>query len=200
LPQSVRIDETGNRYGRLTVIGFGGHDKDGHAKWQCRCDCGSNCNIRGGYLRRGLSSSCGCFHKEQLIQRSTTHGMSKSPTYICWLAMKNRCDNPSQQSYKRYGAIGIKICKRWRSFENFLADMGERLPGTTLDRKNVLGNYEPQNCRWASPGEQANNTRGQLAIMLIENLMEGTMTRQEVIESWSPAQAWEKGNTRLEDA
>lgn len=100
-----------------------------------------------------------------LAERNTTHGhgrpYAKSPTYVTWQNMKARCYNPNRTFYEYYGGAGVTVCKRWRdSFENFLADMGERPPGTTLDRypkKN--GNYTPSNCRWATKKDQQNNMR-----------------------------------------
>lgn len=88
-----------------------------------------------------------------------THGMTKTPTYQSWQAMLKRCTNPNHIFYKYYGGIGIKVCERWRKFENFLADMGERPADRSLDRINNDGNYEPGNCRWATRKEQGRNTR-----------------------------------------
>lgn len=187
----------GSRCGRLTVLSYAG-TPNGRAMWACQCDCGQQSTVSGKYLRSGRTRSCGCLHKEITAAIKFSHGMSNSPTYMCWQSMKNRCHNRSQQSYKRYGALGIKVCSRWLdSFENFFADMGERPPGTTLDRKNALGNYEPGNCRWATRGEQSNNTRGQRAIILMDALVAGTISLSEAIASWSPAEAFEQGYRRL---
>ena len=92
-------------------------------------------------------------------QRWKHHGMSSSPTYYTWKGMVQRCHNPKDPSFARYGALGIRVCERWKVFANFLADMGERPAGTTLDRRDVKGNYEPSNCRWASREVQSNNKR-----------------------------------------
>lgn len=95
--------------------------------------------------------------------RALSHGhalsRSRTPTYRSWAGMINRCTNPRQPNFERYGGRGITVCDRWRSFENFLADMGERPEGTTIDRKDNDGNYEPGNCRWATDIEQQANTR-----------------------------------------
>lgn len=91
----------------------------------------------------------------------TTHGHTRpeSPTYRAWGAMKTRCTNPNQPKWKYYGGRGITVCHRWSRFENFLADMGEKPAGLTLDRIDVNGNYEPGNCRWATWHEQRVNQR-----------------------------------------
>ena len=98
------------------------------------------------------------------VHGNTKHGYSPrngklSPTYISWAQMKYRCQNPSCKHYKNYGGRGIKVCKRWQDFENFLSDMGERSEGTTLDRVDNNGNYEPGNCRWGTPKQQIHNRR-----------------------------------------
>lgn len=84
--------------------------------------------------------------------------------------MLTRCTNTKQQSYAKYGAKGVKVCERWSVFENFLADMGERPEGMTLDRINPFGNYEPGNCRWASVAEQATNKRADLALAVLQRM------------------------------
>lgn len=92
--------------------------------------------------------------------RNTTHGMSGTRVYQVWASMIKRCENPAEKNYRHYGGRGIRVCDRWRhSFEAFIADMGERPDGMTLDRVNVDGNYEPGNCRWATYAEQSRNTR-----------------------------------------
>lgn len=94
-----------------------------------------------------------------------SHGMNGTPTYRSWQAMLTRCTNSNRAQFKDYGGRGIKVCERWLKFENFLADMGERPDGTTLDRfPNKDGDYEPGNCRWASRVEQNRNTRSNLQL------------------------------------
>lgn len=156
----------GERYGRLVAVDWKGRAKNYSHRWLCRCDCGGTTVSTEANLKGGVQS-CGCLSLERLAEvrgkANLTHGMSrgkKSPEYRCWTAMKTRCLNANNPSYQQYGARGITVCDRWReSFEAFFADMGVRPPGTSLDRwPDRGGNYEPGNCRWATPAEQARNT------------------------------------------
>lgn len=165
----LSTDITGNRYGRWTVIKRSERkDKYGKSIWICKCDCGNIKEVQRGNLVSGYSKSCGCLKIEisieKIVKFSTSHGFSKrknrSPTYKSWLSMKQRCYTEKRKNFKNYGGRGIYVCDRWKnSFENFLLDMGERPPGTSLDRIDVNGNYEPSNCRWADSETQYNNTR-----------------------------------------
>lgn len=153
------IDLTGRRFGRLLALRYSDKN-DGRKAWVCRCDCGVEKEVRGSDLRKGKAISCGCYIAERLSSglRGSTHGMTDTPTYYSWSSMLGRCNNPNDPSYPRYGGRGIGVCERWSAFESFLADMGERPEGKTLDRfPNKFGNYEPGNCRWATAKEQANN-------------------------------------------
>ena len=143
----------------LTFLSFSHFSKEGRALWKCRCACGREC-IR----RWGLPKSCGCLPSLRMRQICLTrpslkHGLSSSRTYKTWTAMHSRCTNPRATGFKYYGALGIKVCKRWRLFENFLSDMGLRPEGLTLDRINSFGNYTPKNCRWATWSQQRLNRR-----------------------------------------
>lgn len=159
-----RNDLTGQRFGRLLVMGAGSRrTKSGGMYWICRCDCGVVKEVSAQALRLGSTVSCGCYNKEYL-ENNIKHGHNrkqcpKSGTYKSWDKMIQRCNNPNACEYKWYGGKGVSVCERWKDFTNFLSDMGERPNGKSIDRINVRGNYEPSNCRWASTKQQANNTR-----------------------------------------
>ena len=159
------VDMTGMRVGRLVVLERAGVSNDRKATWRCQCDCGGEIVTVGKQLRDGTTSSCGCLRRENSAAMLTVHGHgrarggNRSPTFISWANMKQRCLDPKATSFPRYGAIGVVVCERWATFQNFLADMGERPPGTSLDRIDPTGNYEPGNCRWADAKTQALNTR-----------------------------------------
>ena len=154
------IDLTQQRFGRLVAL-YPSPLRCGTAVvWACLCDCGLKVYISGYSLRRGASKSCGCLKKEVISKQMTKHGYAQnSLTYGVWKAMIRRCNNPKIKGFKYWGGQGVRVCKRWKDFKNFLKDMGEKPKGLTLDRINPDGNYEPSNCRWATWGEQNNNRR-----------------------------------------
>jgi len=159
----IAIDEIGNRYGRLRVIRRVPNDKK-RAKWECICDCGKTISVIGDSLRTGNTKSCGCLHRETLLNIQTTHDKKYTFSYVSWENMKSRCNNPNRNGYKDYGGRGITVCKRWDKFENFYEDMGDRPKGMTLERTDNEGDYSPNNCTWATHTEQSRNSRHNVMI------------------------------------
>lgn len=143
----------GGTYGRWTLVRRL-RSVPGGTYWEVRCVCGVVKEVQVSTVLRGLSTSCGCHRNELTVARSTTHGHAvrghNSETYRVWAQMLDRCAR-----HPRYA--GVKVCRRWFKYENFLADMGEKPKGMTLDRKSNAKGYSPSNCRWATQQEQQNN-------------------------------------------
>jgi len=155
-----KVDLTGRKFGRLTVVEEAGRSKYGLVLWKCACNCGNIKIFYGTNLTRGLTTSCGCFRTETTVKRSTTHGQFHTLAYKTWGEMIQRCTNPNNSSYPDYGGRGIKVCKRWLMFENFLKDMRSRLShNLSIERVNNDGDYTPNNCIWADKFTQARNKR-----------------------------------------
>jgi hypothetical protein len=162
----MRSELTGRRFGRLTVRSLAGSSGK-RTLWLCDCDCGGAATVKAYRLTRGETSSCGCLKTESATatgkaNRAQDGRHEHRPTFRSWVAMKNRCYNPNHERYQEWGGRGIKVCDRWLGpdgFANFLADMGPRPIGRTLDREDNEKGYSAINCRWATPAEQASNRR-----------------------------------------
>lgn len=156
-------DYTGHRFGRLLVVQYagsvpqGGKNHTGSA-WLCVCDCGKERVVRRKCLTSGNTRSCGCLQREVTIKNTTTHGLTGTRTWRIYRGILRRCFNSSSKAYHSYGGRGITVCPQWRSsFEAFYKDMGECPDGYSIERIDVNGDYEPQNCKWIPLDEQHNN-------------------------------------------
>jgi len=171
------VNLVGSTFGRLTVVS---RSKDrvtyqGNLLhyWVCRCECGRVSEKYQGNLVSGKTRSCG----ERSCRCVTTHNMSNTPTYRTWVNIRTRCENPNTPYWPAYGGRGITVSRRWQSFEAFLADMGPRPNGASLDRIDNDGPYSKANCRWATRRTQMRNTR--------RNIFVSAFGRTLVIEDWS---------------
>ena len=156
-------DLTGQRFGRLVVVGRADPpvNKRGNARWHCHCDCGRECDVIGSCLRCGHTASCGCLRKERALAANTTHGQTGSRLYRIWYNMRTRCENPHGTHYDNYGGRGISVCEEWHDFANFMqwAERTGYRENLTLDRIDANEGYNPVNCRWVTMREQNRNRR-----------------------------------------
>lgn len=163
-PSATMNGMVGQTFTRLTVLSKVGSDSKRRSLWLCQCQCGKTKVMRKDALTTGHAKSCGClFVERRKAGCSLRHGHarngSRSVEYHTWEIMLQRCSNPNVWNYRYWGGRGISVCERWRTFENFLADVGPRPRGMSIDRINVNGDYKPGNVRWATTAEQSTNKR-----------------------------------------
>lgn len=169
---SKLIDLTGQRFGRLTVLGKATSKKTAHnTYWLCRCDCGNIKEINGGNLKTGQATSCGCYRIQRIKESNSTHGKSKTRLYSVWLSMRERCNCETSDAYSFYGGRGIAICEEWNDFSVFEKwalssgyDETAKTHVCTLDRIDYNKGYSPDNCRWVDSVVQSNNQRSNVLI------------------------------------
>lgn len=160
-----RKDLSGMRFGRLTVIGEHHRNEKGRYMWLCQCECGNTTIVNGGDLRKGCTKSCGCLKKSLVPKPIRTHGKSKTPLYKIWIAMRQRCENPKEKNYHRYGGRGITVCPEWGRYEVFMEwalSHGYIEGQTDIDRRDNDKGYSPENCRFISHKENLRNTHRKL--------------------------------------
>ena len=160
----MKHDITGNKYGRLTAVKPTAKRTASHGvKWECICECGKIVFASTNALNKGNTRSCGCLRNELTAERNrkrqTTHGMSKSRLYRIWANMLQRCKNPKTDRYQSYGGKGVRVCSVWHEFAEFYdwAMQNGYEEALSIDRLDVNGNYEPNNCRWVNAKTQMSN-------------------------------------------
>lgn len=158
----------GQRFGRLTVIGFSGMNHRHNALWECVCDCGTFCTVSSSNLQGGSTQSCGCLRKE--VQKTCrhnhkgrpTHGYAHHPLYKRWVQMRQRCNDPNHPSFANYGGRGIKVCTEWEDnaavFIEWALSNGWE-PNLQLDRRDNNKGYSPDNCRFVTQADNLRNRR-----------------------------------------
>lgn len=164
-----KIDMTGRIIGRLTVIEECGRDAQGNVLWRCRCECGNEVIVSGGHLRSGNTKSCGCLRRERAAEDHTTHGMRKTRLYYVWESMLRRVGatkGADEETKRLYQDRGITVCDEWLVFENFRdwAISHGYKDDLQIDRIDNDKGYCPENCRWVTPKENANNRRNTIRL------------------------------------
>lgn len=158
MPRKIE-DLSGRKFGLWKVVKLAYTYTPGNPKWHCICECGTKRLVSGNQLRFGKTTNCDCVPKKYKVKHGHNRDSGESPEYSVWRGMIQRCTNPKATHYDDYGGRGITVCKRWRTFENFLEDMGERPEGMSLDRIRNSRGYCKSNCRWATPSQQRLNQR-----------------------------------------
>lgn len=161
------LDLAGQRFGRLIAMialerVSARRNQRERTRWRCRCGCGRHTTVEISNLRGGQVQSCGCLCSSGTYRHGAARRGEPLPEYVVWLGMRQRCSNPKHVDYKNYGGRGIVVCRRWNRFENFLADMGRRPVGHSIERVDVNGNYTPADCKWIPTREQSKNKRSLL--------------------------------------
>lgn len=167
--ENRRLKLEGKKFGRLKVLRFYDVDpKRRESRWICKCDCGNEVIAVGYRLTSGKTRSCGCLNKEITIATSTTHGLSHEKLYFVWKAMIARCENSKNPRYKDYGGRGVKVYSEWHDVQKFIewANVSGYKEGLEIDRIDNDGNYEPNNCRWATRETQTRNTRRNINVLI----------------------------------
>lgn len=161
-----RRDLTGQRYGMLVVIGEHHRSEKGVYYWNCQCDCGNTSVVSGGNLRCGKSKSCGCLAAKCKPPKIVKHGMSRTKLHHIWVSMKQRCTNPNDANYDRYGGRGITVCDEWQddfvAFRDWALANGYVEGKFDLDREDNDKGYSPDNCRFISHLDNLRNTHRKL--------------------------------------
>jgi hypothetical protein len=197
--QILRME--GQRFGYLTVLRRAGRQRR-YITWLCRCDCGTEIEVNGHYLRRGKTKACGKNGHHFKPENRTNYIAEYPSEYQSWLSMRGRCYDAKHKNYTNYGGRGITVCERWVSdFKAFLMDMGRKPdPKFTIERDDVNGNYQPGNCRWIARKDQGRNKRNSVFVtyggkkMLLIDLVEELGLSRNVVHcrlnaGWTLAQA-----------